>query len=125
MRHRKLGRKLNRTPSHRKAMLRNMVTSLFEHERITTTDAKAKELIRIADSMITLAKKGDLSARRQALAVIRSKEITRKLFDTIIVRYKDQSGGYTKAIKVGRRQGDNSPISIVELLPGKAEKKTS
>jgi large subunit ribosomal protein L17 len=101
-------------------MLRNMATSLFEHERVQTTDAKAKELRKIADNMVTLAKRGDLHARRQALAVIRSKKIAKKLFDTVVSRYKDQSGGYTRIIKIGRRPGDNSPISIVELIPGKA-----
>ena len=116
MRHRKSGLKLNMTSSHRKAMFRNMVTSFLEHERIKTTDAKAKELKRVAEKMITLAKRGTLHARRQAAAVIRSKKVTKKLFDTIAFRFKDRTGGYTRILKVGRRHGDNSPISIVELV---------
>ena len=116
MRHRRAGRKLGRTSSHRIAMLRNMVTSLFEHERIETTDAKAKELRRLADKMVTLAKRGDLHARRQALAVIRSKKITKKLFDEVKERYLSRNGGYTRIIKKGYRPGDAAPISIIELI---------
>ena len=116
MRHRKSGRKLNRTSSHRKAMMRNMVTSLLDHERIETTDSKAKELRRFADRMITLGKRGDLHARRQALSVIRSKEITAKLFDELAERFRDRPGGYTRVIKLGNRIGDAAPISIIELV---------
>ncbi len=93
MRHRKDHRKLNRTPSHRKAMLRNMVTSLLDHEQIRTTDAKAKEIRRVAERMITLGKKGTLHARRQALETLRSKEVAAKLFDTLADRYRDRPGG--------------------------------
>jgi large subunit ribosomal protein L17 len=116
MRHRKSGRKLNRTGSHRKAMFRNMVTSLLDHERIETTDAKAKELRRLTDRMITLGKRGDLHARRQALSVIRSKAVTAKLFDDLADRFRDRPGGYTRVIKVGNRSGDAAPVSIIELV---------
>ena len=116
MRHRKSGRKLNRTGSHRIALLRNMVTSLLEHERIQTTDAKAKELRGFAERMITLGKRGDLHARRQALSVIRSKDVTAKVFDELAERFRDRPGGYTRVIKVGNRVGDAAPVSIIELL---------
>lgn len=116
MRHRKGGRKLSRTSAHRKALMRNMVTSLLDHERIETTDAKAKELRGVAERMITLGKRGDLHARRQALSVIRSKEVTAKLFDELAERFRDRPGGYTRVIKVGNRVGDAAPISIIELV---------
>ena len=116
MRHRKSGRKLNRTSSHRKALMRNMVTSLLDHERIETTDAKAKALRGLADRMITLGKRGDLHARRQALSVIRSKEGTAKVFDELAERFRDRPGGYTRVIKLGNRVGDAAPISIIELV---------
>ncbi len=119
MRHRKDHRKLNRTPSHRKAMLRNMVTSLLEHEEIRTTDAKAKEVRRVAERMITLGKRGTLHARRQALETIRTKEVAAKLFDTLADRYRDRAGGYTRIFKLaGRRHGDNAPMSLIQLIPG-------
>jgi len=123
MRHGKSGRKLNRTSSHRLAMFRNMVTSLLEHERIYTTDAKAKELRRWADWMITLGKRGDLHARRQALQVIRDKGVVHKLFTDLAQRYQARSGGYTRIVKVGFRAGDSAPLSLVELLIGETEKK--
>ena len=116
MRHQKSGRKLNRTSSHRKALFRNMVTSLLDHERIRTTDAKAKELRGLADRMITLGKRGDLHARRQALSVIRDKEVTAKLFGELADRYRDRPGGYTRVIKLGRRAGDAAPQSMIELV---------
>ena len=116
MRHRKIGKKLNRTSAHRKALMRNMVTSLLDHERIETTDAKAKALRGVADRMITLGKRGDLHARRQAMSVIRSKEVTAKLFDELAERFRDRPGGYTRVIKVGNRVGDAAPISIIELV---------
>lgn len=116
MRHRKAGRKLNRSPSHRKAMLRNMVTSLLEHERIVTTLPKAKETRRFAEKMITLGKRGDLHARRQALAYIRSKDVVAKLFDVLSGQYADRQGGYTRIIRTGTRQGDAAPMAIVELV---------
>ncbi len=116
MRHRNSGRKLSRNTSHRKALLRNMVTSLLDHERIQTTDAKAKELRGVADRMITLGKRGDLHARRQALAVIRDKDVTAKLFSELADRYRERPGGYTRIIKAGRRAGDAAPVSIIELV---------
>ena len=116
MRHRKAGKRLGRTTSHREAMLRNMVTSLLEHERIVTTAPKAKELRKLADRMITLAKRGDLHARRQALAVIRSKKVVAKLFDELKDDYLDRNGGYTRIIKTGNRVGDAAAMAIIELV---------
>jgi large subunit ribosomal protein L17 len=116
MNHRKTGRKLSRTSAHRKALLRNMVTSLFEHEQIRTTDAKAKELRGVAERMITLGKRGTLHARRQALQTIRSKEVTSKVFDELADRYRERPGGYTRVIKLGQRAGDAAPMSIIELV---------
>jgi large subunit ribosomal protein L17 len=116
MRHRKSGRKLGRSPSHRKALFRNMVTSLLQHERIQTTDAKAKELRGITDKMITLGKRGDLHARRQALSVIRDKGVTAKVFTELAERYRERPGGYTRVIKIGHRAGDAAPVSIIELV---------
>ena len=116
MRHGKSGRKLGRTSSHRNAMFRNMVTSLFEHERIVTTEQKAKELKPIAEKMITLAKRGDLHARRQALSYIKSKDVVAKLFDEIKSQFADRQGGYTRIIKTGIRQGDAAPMAIIELV---------
>ncbi len=116
MRHKKSGRKLGRTSSHREAMFRNMVTSLFEHERIVTTAEKAKEVRPIAEKMITLAKRGDLHARRQALSYLTSKETVAKLFDQISTQFADRSGGYTRIIKTGVRQGDAATMAIIELV---------
>lgn len=116
MRHGKSGRKLGRTSSHRKAMFRNMVTSLFEHERIVTTEKKAKELKPIAEKMITLAKRGDLHARRQAMSYIQSKDVVAKLFDEIQGQFAERQGGYTRIIKTGNRQGDAAPMAIIELV---------
>ncbi len=124
MRHRKAGLKLNRTSSHRKAMFRNMVTSLFKHERIRTTDVKAKELRRWAENLITLAKRGDLHARRQALSIVREKDVVHKLFAEAAEKYGAASGGYTRIVKLGRRPGDAAPISMIELIsPEKVQKK--
>lgn len=97
-------------------MLRNLVTSLLDHERIETTDAKAKELRRIADRMITLGKRGDLHARRQALRVVRSRDVTSKLFSTLAERYRERPGGYTRVLKLRTRIGDAAPVSMVELV---------
>lgn len=116
MRHNKSGKRLGRNTPHRTAMLRNMVTSLFEHEKLTTTDARAKELRKVADRMITLGKRGDLHARRQVLNIIRDQKVVAKLFDQIGPRYKDRPGGYTRIIKVGTRLGDNAPQSIIALV---------
>jgi large subunit ribosomal protein L17 len=123
MRHRKAGLKLNRTPSHRNAMFRNMVTSLLKHERIRTTGAKAKEIRRWADHLITLAKRGDLHARRQALAIVREKEVVHKLFEQADERFGAVSGGYTRVIKLGKRPGDAAPMSLVELIALRDTKK--
>ena len=116
MRHLNSGRKLGRTSAHRTALFRNMATSLFRHERIETTDAKAKELRRFAEQLITLAKRGDLHARRQAFADIRDLEVLAKLFGDIGPRFKTRPGGYTRIIKSRIRKGDNAPISIIELV---------
>ncbi len=123
MRHRKAGLKLNRTPSHRNAMFRNMVTSLLKCERIRTTGPKAKELRRWADHIITLAKRGDLHARRQALAIVREKDVVHKLFETANERFGSKSGGYTRIVKLGRRAGDAAPISMIELVVTRDTKK--
>jgi large subunit ribosomal protein L17 len=123
MRHHKAGIKLNRTTSHRNAMFRNMVTSLFKYDKIKTTDVKAKELRRWADHLITLAKKGDLHARRQALAIVREKDVVYKLFDEAQTRYGEIQGGYTRIIKIGRRPGDAALISLIELVASEKGKK--
>ena len=116
MRHRKAGKRLGRTTSHRKAMVRNMVTSLLDHERIVTTLAKAKEVRRVADKMITLGKRGDLHARRQALSFIRDKNVVAKLFSDLKEEYMDRPGGYTRIIQTGNRLGDAAPMAILELV---------
>jgi large subunit ribosomal protein L17 len=116
MRHGKTGRRLGRTTSHREAMFRNLVTSFLNHEKITTTDAKAKEIRSVAEKMITLGKRGDLHALRQAASYIREKSVVTKLFTTIAPRYKDRPGGYTRIVKLGVRQGDAAPVSIIELV---------
>ena len=115
MRHLKAGRKLNRTSAHRKALFRNLVTSLIEHEQVRTTDAKAKELRSIADHMITLGKRGTLHARRQAASYIRSGEVVKKLFDEVAGRFRERAGGYTRVVKLGHRHGDAAPMSVIEL----------
>ena len=122
MRHRKARYKLGMRTSHRVAMLRNMVTSLLEHESIVTTDTRAKALRSLADKMITLGKRGDLHARRQALSVIRSKEVTHSLFNDIAPRFADRNGGYTRIIKKGFRPGDGASVSIIELVDKKPTK---
>ncbi len=116
MRHRKAGRKLGRNASHRDAMFRNMVTSLLDQERIVTTVPKAKEARRVAEQMITLGKRGDLHARRQAMAYIRSKSIVAKLFDQLSSQYSERHGGYTRIIRTGTRLGDAAPMAILELV---------
>jgi large subunit ribosomal protein L17 len=118
MRHRKKGRKLNRTWSHRKALLRNMVTTLLDLEQIETTDAKAKEVRSLAEKLITLGKRGgdDLAARRQAIRVVRSKKVVAKLFDELGPRYADRPGGYTRIVKVDERRGDGAQLSILQLV---------
>lgn len=116
MRHNKSGRRLGRKPDHRQHMMRNMVTSFFENERITTTVTRAKELRKLVDRMITLGKRGDLHARRQALQIIRDPKIAAKLFDLIAPRYSDRPGGYCRIIRLENRQGDNAPMAIIELV---------
>ena len=116
MKHRKAGLKLGRTTSHRTAMFRNMVTSLLKYDRIQTTDVKAKELRRWADNIITLAKRGDLHARRQALAIVMEKDVVNKLFAEAAERFGSRAGGYTRIVKLGRRPGDAAPVSIIELI---------
>jgi large subunit ribosomal protein L17 len=116
MRHRKAGKKLSRNASHRKALMRNLVTELLRHGRIKTTLAKAKALRAPAEKMISLGKRGDLHARRQALSFIQSKDVVHELFDTIAAKYTDRSGGYTRILKLGQRKGDAAPIAIIELV---------
>jgi large subunit ribosomal protein L17 len=115
MRHLNAGRKLNRTGAHRKALFRNLITSLIEYEQVRTTDAKAKELRRIADRMITLGKRGTLHARRQAAAYVRGRSMVKKLFDEVAARFRERPGGYTRVVKLGHRHGDAAPMSIIEL----------
>lgn len=115
MRHLKAGRKLNRSAAHRKALFRNLVTSLIDHEQVRTTDAKAKELRRVADRLITLGKRGSLHARRQALAYIRKRSTVTKLFADVASRFRTRPGGYTRVVKLGHRHGDAAPMSIIEL----------
>ena len=122
MRHRKAGVKLNRTTSHRQAMFKNMATSLFKHDRIRTTDVKAKELRRWAEHIITLAKRGDLHARRQVMAILQEKAVVHKLFENAGKRFGAQNGGYTRIIKIGRRPGDAAPVSLIELIAAEEPK---
>ena len=117
MRHRVGKKRLGRDSSHRKAMLRNMVTSLFKYEQLETTDTRAKQLRMVAEKMITLAKQGDLHSRRQALAFIKDKAVTHRLFEELKDRYLDRQGGYVRIIKKGNRKGDGAPVSIIQLLP--------
>ena len=123
MRHLKTGRKLGRNSSHRKAMFRNMVTSLFKHERLETTDAKAKEMRPLAEKIITLAKRGDLHARRQAFSYLKDKAVTHKVFEEVKDRYLDRQGGYLRIVKKGNRKGDGAPTSIIQLLSADTTKK--
>ena len=122
MRHRKEKRQLGRTTSHRTALLRNLVTSFLEKERIETTLAKAKELRRVADRMITLGKRGDLAARRRALRVVRSQNVVRKLFSEIALRYEGRPGGYTRIYHIGSRPGDGASMALIELVDRPVEK---
>ena len=143
MRHRKTGRKLGRSSAHRKAMFSNMVTSLFEHESIRTTDARAKELRRVAERLITAAKHGveaevqateavdefdkqrlrarGIHARRRIGRVVRDRYVLQKLFGDIAPRFSQRPGGYTRIVKLGHRYGDAAPISLIELIPGEAD----
>ncbi|SHI59324.1 50S ribosomal protein L17 [Aureimonas altamirensis] len=116
MRHGNRGRKLNRTASHRKAMFANMAASLIEHEQIVTTLPKAKDLRPVVEKLITLGKRGDLHARRQAISQVRDETVIRKLFDTLATRYADRNGGYTRVLKAGFRRGDNAPLAVIEFV---------
>lgn len=116
MRHGKTLRKLNRTASHRKAMFANMAASLIEHEQIVTTLPKAKEIRPIVEKLITLGKRGDLHARRQAISAIRDVKLVAKLFDVLATRYADRHGGYIRIMKAGYRFGDNAPLAVVEFV---------
>jgi large subunit ribosomal protein L17 len=116
MRHAKAGRKLNRTASHRTAMFANMAASLIEHEQIVTTLPKAKELRPIVEKLVTLAKRGDLHARRVAASRLRDEPMVRKLFETIGPRYAERQGGYTRVLKAGFRYGDNAPVAVIEFV---------
>jgi large subunit ribosomal protein L17 len=116
MRHGIAHRKLNRTTTHRKAMLANMAASLIEHEQIVTTLPKAKELAPFMDKLITLAKRGDLHGRRQAMSKVRNEAQVKKLFDTLGDRYTERNGGYTRVLKAGFRHGDNAPMAVIELV---------
>ena len=116
MRHRNSGRKLNRTAEHRKALFANMAAALIKHEQIVTTLPKAKDLRRVTERLITLAKRGDLHARRLAVARLRDEAMVAKLFETIGPRYKDRNGGYTRVLKAGFRYGDSAPVAVIELV---------
>ena len=125
MRHRKRGRQLGRNTKHRLALFRNLATSLMEHERIETTEAKAKELRGITDRLITLGKQGTLHARRGALRVLRTKETVSKLFDDIAKRFSDRHGGYTRIIKTRQRPGDAAKLVAIELVETGAESQST
>ena len=116
MRHKKLGRRFNRDSGHRQAMFSNMAASLIRHEQIVTTLPKAKDLKRVIDKYITLAKRGDLHARRLAAARLRDEEMVKKLFDVLGPRYKDRAGGYSRVLKAGFRYGDSAPRAVIELV---------
>ena len=123
MHHRKHGRRLNRSPSHRRAMFANMAASLIQHEQIVTTLPKAKDLRRVVEKLITLAKRGDLHARRLAASQIRQDAAVKKLFDTLGGRYQERQGGYTRVLRAGFRYGDMAPMAIIELVDRDADAK--
>jgi large subunit ribosomal protein L17 len=116
MRHRNAHRKLNRTPEHRRAMFANMAAALIKHEQIVTTLPKAKDLRPIVEKLITLGKRGDLHARRQAVAQIRDVPMVKKLFEVLGPRYQDRNGGYIRILKAGFRHGDSAPVAVIELV---------
>ena len=116
MRHNIKNKKLNKTSSHRKAMFMNMSNALIKHEQITTTLAKAKELRRFVEKIVTLGKKGDLLSRRKAISILQDQKMSKKVFDVLADRYKSRSGGYTRIIKLGNRYGDNAPTAIIEFV---------
>lgn len=125
MRHRKAGKQLGRNSSHRRALLRNMVTSLLKHDEIVTTDAKAKQIRPIAEKMITLGKRGDLHARRQALSYLQDKTVAHKVFEDLKERFLDRQGGYVRIVKKGERRGDGALLSVVQLIPSEEGKKSA
>src|SRR6187549_2340825 len=116
MRHKNLGRRFSRDSAHRQAMFSNMAASLIKHEQIVTTLAKAKDLKRVIDKYVTLAKRGDLNSRRLAASRMRDEAMVKKLFDTLAPRYKDRSGGYTRVLKAGYRYGDSAPVAVIEFV---------
>ena len=116
MRHRRAGRKLNRTASHRRAMFANMAAALIKHEQVVTTLPKAKELRRVTDRLVTLAKRGNLHSRRLAVARVRDEAMVKKLFDILGPRYKERSGGYTRVVRAGYRYGDSAPMAVIEFV---------
>ena len=116
MKHNIKHRKLNRTSSHRKALLMNMSNALIKHEQITTTLPKAKELRPFVEKVVTLGKRGDLSSRRKAMSILQDEKMTKKIFDIIANRYSERSGGYTRIIKLGNRYGDNAPTAVIEFV---------
>ncbi len=116
MKHNIKNKKLNKTSSHRKAMFMNMSNALIKHEQITTTLAKAKELKRFVEKIITLGKKGDLLSRRKAVSILQDQKMSKKVFDVLAVRYKTRAGGYTRIIKLGNRYGDNAPTAVIEFI---------
>ncbi len=123
MRHRRAGRRLNRTTSHRRALFANMSAALIKHEQIVTTLPKAKELRRVADRLVTLAKRGDLHARRLAASRIRDEGMVKKLFDVLGPRYKERPGGYTRVLRAGYRYGDSAPMAVIEFVDREPEAK--
>ena len=123
MKHNITHRKLNRTTSHRKALMMNLSNALIKHEQITTTLPKAKELKPFVEKIITLGKNGDLESRRKAVAILQDKKNTKKIFDVFAERYKKRSGGYTRIIKIGNRFGDNAPTAVIELVDRDQEAK--
>ena len=116
MKHNIKNKKLNKTSSHRKAMFMNMSNSLIKHEQITTTLAKAKELRRFVEKIISLGKKGDLQSKRKAISILQDQKMSKKVFDILSERYKDRNGGYTRIIKLGNRFGDNAPTAVIEFV---------
>lgn len=116
MRHRRAGRRLNRTPSHRRALFANMAAALIKHEQIVTTLPKAKELRRVVDRLVTLAKRGNLHSRRLAVSRVRDEAMVKKLFEVLGPRYKERSGGYTRVLKAGFRYGDSAPMAVIEFV---------
>ena len=125
MRHLKSGRQLSRNSAHRWALMRNLITALLREEKIRTTDPKAKELRRWVERVITLGKRGDLHARRQAASIVQVKAVVQKLFDSIGPRFKDRPGGYTRITKIGIRHGDAAQMSIIELVSSEAGKEAA